>query len=160
MLAEPLTGIHLDAPPITDEPVAEIPQKTGPTRAQIEQLESHLLELPQVDIAVTHRFAPGLYMREIRVPADTLMTGRVHKAEHVSVMVSGCMTTLVDGEMRRIEGYHPFIAPPGTKRVGYTHTEMVWLTVHHNPENLRDIAAIEAMLCEPLQAVQALEDAQ
>jgi hypothetical protein len=142
------------------QPLQEVPSTAlAPTRAQIEELERHMLRLPQADIKVVHRFAPGLYMREITVPADCYMTGRVHKFEHVSVMVSGEMDTLVDGRMQRVSGYHPFIAPAGTKRVGHTLTEVVWLTVHLNPDELRDITAIEAMLCEPVQAVPALEAA-
>lgn len=161
MLAEPLIrdtapGVHFQP----GDPIAEIQMPVArPSRDHIERLESHLLGLPQVDIETTHRFAPGLYCREIRVPAGTLMTGRVHRFEHVSVMVSGEMTTLVDGEMRRIAGYHPFIAPAGTKRVGYTHTEVVWLTVHLNPDELRDIEQIESLLCEPMAALHVEEAA-
>ena len=120
-----------------------------PSLKDIERLEDLMLEMPQVPIPVVHRFAPGLYIREITVPADTLMTGRVHRHEHFSAMVSGEMSTLVEGSIQRIEGYHPFIAAPGTKRVGYVHSPVVWLTCHHNPDNLRDIEQIEALLCEP-----------
>jgi hypothetical protein len=134
------------------KPRADVAALLRPSRAQIEQLEDAMLEHPQVFIPVVHRFAPGLYIREITVPADTVMTGRVHRHEHFSAMVSGEMSTLVDGNIQRISGYRPFIAPPGTKRVGYTHTPVVWLTCHHNPKNLRDIEQIEAMLCEPLRA--------
>lgn len=137
-----------DSPVVADKPT---------TRQQIERLEGHLLAWPQVEIPAQHKFAPGLYFREIRIPAGTLMTGRVHRFEHVSVMVSGEMTTLVDGEMRRIAGYHPFIAPAGTKRVGYAHTEVIWVTVHLNADELRDIAEIESVLCEPM-AVLAHEE--
>lgn len=154
----PTHGIDPDAANVQTAP-AELVAPQATSRAQIERLEAHLLDLPQVSIPATHRFAPGLYMREIRIPADTLMTGRVHRFEHVSVMVSGEMTTLVDGAMKRIAGYQPFIAPAGTKRVGYTHTEVVWLTVHLNPDELRDIAEIEAMLCEPMAAIEHKEPA-
>jgi hypothetical protein len=159
MLSEPQVRIDVDLTQASGQPIAEQQPQHGPTRLQIEHLESHLIGLPQTEIPATHRFAPGLYMREIRVPAGTLMTGRVHRFEHVSVMVSGAMTTLVDGEMKRIEGYHPFIAPAGTKRVGYTHTEVVWLTVHLNPDELRDIEQIEATLCEPMNILPGQEAA-
>lgn len=153
----PTHGVEHDA--ATAAATAELAAPQTTSRTQIERLEAHLIDLPQVEIPATHRFAPGLYMREIRIPADTLMTGRVHRFEHVSVMVSGDMTTLIDGEMKRVEGYHPFIAPAGTKRVGYTHTEVVWLTVHLNPDELRDITEIEAMLCEPMAVIEHKEPA-
>lgn len=131
-----------------------------PSRAKIEALEGFMLDQPQVEIPVVHRFAPGLYIREITIPADTLMTGRVHKFEHFSAMVSGEMSTLIDGTIKRVSGYQPFIAPAGTKRVGYTHTPVVWVTCHHNPENLRDIEQIEAMLCEPMNKRITQEETQ
>ena len=124
--------------------------KPNPTRQQIESLERHLFQLPQVDVPVVHRFAPGLYMREIRIPADTLMTGRVHRFEHVSIMVQGDMTLLTDEGMQRVTGYQPFIAPAGTKRVGYAHAETVWVTVHRNPDEIRDPEALVDLLTEPL----------
>lgn len=159
-LESPVLELHENtAHPIATTQTFHLDGFAGPTREQIEALEREMFKHPQADIPVVHRFAKGLYMREIRVPADCLMTGRVHKAEHVSVMVSGEMDTLVDGEIKRISGYHPFIAPAGTKRVGYTHSEMVWLTVHLNPNELRDPAELEAMLCEPVQ-VLALEGAR
>jgi len=131
------------------KPRAGVAALLRPSRDQIDLLEDLMLEQPQVDVPVVHRFAPGLYIREITVPADTLMTGRVHRHEHFSAMVSGEMSTLVNGSIQRIEGYHPFIAAPGTKRVGYVHSPVVWLTCHHNPDNLCDVEQIEALLCEP-----------
>ncbi len=130
----------------------------APTRTEIEALEDHLVEMPQVEIPVVHRFAEGLYAREIVIPADTLMTGKVHKHEHVSIMVSGDMTVLAEDGMKRITGYHVFVSPPGTKRVGYAHAETVWLTVHTNPDNLREPEAVEAMLVEDWRHAPALAD--
>ena len=132
-------------------PRVDVAALLRPSREQIERLEDEMLELPQVDIPVVHRFAPSLYIREITVPAGVVMTGRVHRFEHFSAMVSGEMSTLVGERIERIKGYRPFIAAAGTKRVGYTHTPVVWVTCHHNPGNLRDIEQIEAMLCEPMR---------
>ena len=62
-----------------------------PSRQQIDTLEAVLLQLPQIDIPVQHRFAEeeGLYAREIVITKGALMTGRVHKHQHVSIMISG-----------------------------------------------------------------------
>lgn len=148
MLAELDPGIQ--------DAVAE-PQ--APTRTQIEALEQHLVELPQVEIPVVHRFAAGLYAREITIPVDTVMTGKVHRAEHVSIMLSGDMTVLTEEGMRRITGPHVFISPPGTKRVGYAHAETRWVTVHTNPDDTTDIELIESRLVEPWSIAAVLERA-
>ncbi len=87
-------------------------------------------------------------MREITIPADTLMTGKVHKFEHVSIMLSGLMTVLTETGIRTVEGPQVFISPAGTKRVGYAHTEVRWVTVHLNEDELRDVELIEQHLVE------------
>jgi hypothetical protein len=130
-----------------------------PTRAQIERLEEYLVQHPQVEIPAVHRFAAGLYCREITIPADTLMTGKVHRAEHVSIMLSGDMTVLTEEGMRRVQGPQVFISPAGTKRVGYAHSEVRWVTVHVNADDGTDVAAIEARLVEPWNLNFVLEAA-
>lgn len=120
------------------------------TRQSIEVIEAELLRHPQVSIPVRHRFSDGMYAREITIPAGTLMTGRVHKHEHLSVMISGDMTVMTPDGMRRISGYNLMVAPPGTKRIGYAHQETVWLTVHRT--EVVDPVGIEEILCEPMAA--------
>lgn len=127
----------------------------APGRAQIDAFEAHMAQMPQIDIPVQHRFAPqqSLYAREIVIPKDTLMTGRVHKHQHVSVMIRGDMTVLTDKGMERISGYHCWVCEPGTKRVGYAHEETVWLTVHHTEHT--EPEGIEDVLCEPMHVKPA-----
>lgn len=128
---------------------------TTPDRGQIDALEAHMVKMPQIDIPVRHRFAEqeGLYAREIVIPKGALMTGRVHKHQHVSVMIRGDMTVLTEQGMQRVRGYHCWVCEPGTKRVGYAHEETVWLTVHHTehmtPEGIEDV------LCEPMHVKPA-----
>lgn len=119
-----------------------------PSRLQIERLEGHLAAMPQVEIPPVHRFADGLYAREITIPADTLMTGKVHLHEHVSIMLSGDMTVLTEGGIKRVQGPQVFISPAGTKRVGYAHSETRWVTVHVNADNGQDVGQIETRLVE------------
>ncbi len=130
-----------------------------PTRVRIERLEEHLVQHPQVEIPAVHRFAAGMYCREITIPADTLMTGKVHRAEHVSIMLSGDMTVLTEEGMRRVQGPQVFISPAGTKRVGYAHSEVRWVTVHLNADDGTDVALIESRLVEPWSVQSVLEAA-
>jgi hypothetical protein len=141
-----------------DAPAGAI-QHPAPTRAQIERLEQHLVQHEQVAIEAVHRFAAGMYAREITIPADTLMTGKVHRAEHVSIMLSGVMDVLTETGMRRVVGPEVFISPSGTKRVGYAHTEVRWITVHLNPDDGTDIELIESRLVEPWSVQAVLERA-
>lgn len=98
---------------------------------KVKRFEAHLAQLPQrLDVITEHVFAPGLCMRRMVLPAGTVATGAAHKFEHLSIMVSGDITVLTDEGPKRLSGYHEWASPPGVKRVGITHADTVWLTVH------------------------------
>lgn len=125
-----------------------------PSRKTVERLEAHLLQIPEVEIPTEHRFAPGVYIRQITIPAGVACTGAASKSEHFSVMVRGKMRVLADGAMRDLEGYHEWIAPAGVKRVGVALEETVWFTVHANPDDERDLNVLEARYFEQADMLQ------
>lgn len=138
---------------------SEVQPPIGITREQVERLEGLMLAHPDakpVEIPVEHRFATGLYAREIAIPAGTLMTGKVHRADHVSIILSGEMNVLTETGMRHVIGPEVYISPAGTKRVGIALTDVRWITVHVNPDDSRDIELIEARVAEPWTPEMAL----
>ena len=88
-----------------------------------------------------HEFAQGLYVREIRVPATVLLTGKIHKNSHAFFLQEGDISVLMDGGWKRIKAPAHFITPAGTKRAVYHHSDTVVVTVHATDET--DIAKIE-----------------
>ena len=102
--------------------------------ANIERMESEMLEHAQVDIPVTHRFINGMYAREIIIPADTLLTGRVHKNPYVDIMLSGDIEVATPDGIRRLQGTHILEGLPGRKRAGYAYQDTRWITVHRTNE--------------------------
>lgn len=119
-----------------------------PTREQIVRLEDQLRAMPQVEIITTHHFANGLYAREIFIPAGTLLTGKVHKTEHFNIVSLGDITVWTEHGMRRVQAPFSMVSKPGTKRVGYAHTDTVWTTIHATNET--DLDKLEAELIEPM----------
>jgi hypothetical protein len=119
-----------------------------PTRAQIERLEAEMLKHNQLPIAPMHYFAVGLYAREITIPAGTLLTGKVHKAEHFNIISQGRIVVWTEDGMREIAAPSLIISRPGTKRVGLALETTVWTTIHANPDNVRDPEALEQSLVE------------
>ena len=126
----------------------------SPSRKSVERLEAHLLQFPEVEIETEHRFVPGLYIRQITIPAGVTCTGAPCRFQHFSVMVRGKIHTLVDGSMRVIEGYHEWIAPAGVKRVGLALEETVWFCVYPNPDDERDLNVLEARIFEQAEMLQ------
>jgi hypothetical protein len=116
-----------------------------PTMAQILELERQILSGPQAETPTTHHFAPGLYARQMIIPAGTVLTGAVHKTEHLAIFV-GDITVWTEGGMKRLTGHHTIVSKPGAKRVGYAHAD-TWCTGFF-PTDETDISKLEAMLCE------------
>lgn len=128
-----------------------------PSRAQIDRLEACVLEAEQQGHAVRiddwHTFADGLVARTILIPAGTVLTGAVHKAEHLNVC-HGDISVWTEQGMRRLTGYHVLSSLPGAKRVGLAFADTWWTTIHLNPDNKRDIAELEDALVEDAHRLQ------
>lgn len=103
-------------------------------RQKIEALEAEWAQLPQVEIPVVHRYSGGIYAREIIIPADTFLTGRIYKDDHFDVMVYGDITVTGDEGRKRLTGFHIFPGKQGKKRAGYAHSETKWITFCASPE--------------------------
>ena len=121
----------------------------APSRAQIQSLEAHLAQMPQLEITTRHHFAKGLYAREIVIPAGTILTGKVHAEEHLNIVSKGRIAVWTEDGMREVSAPFTMVSRPGTKRVGLAIEETVWTTIHANPTDDTDLALLEAKLIEP-----------
>ena len=75
-------------------------------RAKIDRLEALMRSEPQVEIEPVHYFAHGLYAREITIKAGTLLTGKVHRTEHLNIVSKGRIAVSISVE-RRSAGHVP-----------------------------------------------------
>ena len=103
--------------------------------------------MPPVELPVKHYHAAGLYARELLIPAGVVLTGKVHKAEHFSMLMQGEIFVWTEQGMQRLKAPHILHCLPGTKRVGYAITDTRWVTVHATDKT--DVAELEAELVEP-----------
>lgn len=91
-----------------------------------------------------HSFAPGIYVREIRIPAGTWITGKIHKHSHPNFLMSGTVDVFTESNgTERLVGPMVMISPAGTKRALYAVTDLHWCTVHFNPSNTEDLKKLE-----------------
>jgi hypothetical protein len=107
-------------------------------------LEGHLLNMPQVECPVTHRFGPGIYMREIFIPKGAIILGHSQNFEQVNVLLQGHMTFFGENEERK-EATAPatFVGPPGRK-LAYAHEDSKFMNIYATEET--DITKLEAAL--------------
>lgn len=118
-----------------------------PMRERVERLQAMMEGFPQADCPVRHVFAPGIYLREMLVPADVYACGAVHKTEHITIVVGHCWLTTDDG-LQEFMGYNSFVSKPGIKRAIYAVQPTMVTTVHLNPTNERDLDKLTPMLVE------------
>lgn len=116
-------------------------------RAKILHLESVLMALPdeyKTEFELRHHFAPGTYAREIIIPKGCLLVGKIHKTEHLCIVSKGSISILTEAGVQMVNGPCTFVSPPGVKRVGFTHEDTIWTTIHATDE--RDIQKLEDQL--------------
>lgn len=124
----------------------------APSRAQITRLQERMVASGQgvsLDAGLRHLFAPGMYGRELAIPAGMVVVGKVHRHQHFTFLLSGEATINTDRGMERITGPHVWVSQEGAKRALATHTDCVFFTVHLNPDDTQDLAVIEARTIEP-----------
>jgi hypothetical protein len=120
-----------------------------PTLAEIRSLESAMRAAPtgHVEIPVQHHFAPGVYCREITIPAGVCIVGKLHRTQHLISLQAGEVTIYTDRGMERIVGPRTWTTYPGTKRAIFAHTDATLMTIHVTDET--DVDVIESQIIEP-----------
>ena len=106
------------------------PTSSQELRHRIETYEERLKREPQVEIPVTQYFCNGVYLREITIPAGTLLTGKIPTDERLNIVLSGSCEVVTQDGVKIVEGPAVFKSPPGGKRAGRCLTECTWLTAH------------------------------
>lgn len=96
------------------------------------------------ELPVTDTVCNGIYYRELFIPADVALTGKVHREKHLCMLLSGDISVLTDDGMKRIQAPYTFVSEPEMKRAGYAHTDCIFATVHQT--ELTDIQQIEEAL--------------
>lgn len=81
---------------------------------------------------IKNHFTPGMYIREIFMPAGTVVTSRIHKCRHPFVVLKGrCAVYMGSKEgWQEVSAPHFGITEPGTRRLLFILEDSVWMTFH------------------------------
>lgn len=112
-------------------------------RDKVSLLEAEMLKQEQIVCPLKHYYSPGVYARELTIPAGTLLTGRIHKYAQLNILSGGEIDVLTHEGMKRVKAPFTIVSPPGTKRIAYAHTECVWTTILHTNEIDPDLIEAE-----------------
>ena len=98
--------------------------------AIVDEVESMIAQGDLIDCPLRHFFTPGLYCREIFMPAGTMLTSKIHKTEHPFVVSMGRLSVIKEEGNQLIEAPFTGVTYPGTRRVLYIHEDTIWTTFH------------------------------
>jgi hypothetical protein len=102
-------------------------------------VEAALAKEVQLNLPVTHRFTPGLYIREIFMPAsvppiETVVTSRIHLTEHPFTISKGRLKVWQEESgWVTLEAPYTGITKAGTRRILIILEDTIWTTYHLNP---------------------------
>lgn len=137
-----------------DQPIAlasHRPVEIPVSRQKIIQFEQAMGTLKDVQFGdqercpLKHRFADGIYVRDIFFPKGMLVVGKIHRHAHPNFLMSGEVTVVSEAHgKQRFKAPHSWVSEPGTKRIIYAHEDSLWITVHATDET--DLVKIEEEL--------------
>lgn len=123
---------------------SELVAEAAPTREQIVRLQEAMLPHQTEQPEPTHFFAPGMYLRELTVPAGMLLVGKTHLHAHFLVVTKGRAEVISEFGRTVVEPGHISVSHAGVKRVVLALEDTQFITVHLNPSDTEDLTIIEA----------------
>ena len=122
-------------------------------RGIISSFASKLQTVPGITLGdnkycpLKHTFSNGIYVREIHMPTGTVCVGKIHRHDHPNFIMKGRVTVVTEeGGIEELIAPMSIISPAGTQRAVYVHEDTIWITVHHNPDNITDLEKLEEFI--------------
>jgi quercetin dioxygenase-like cupin family protein len=130
----------------------------------VNRLAAAMVDMPQLDIPAVHHFGPGIYMREVTIPAGSLVIGHHHRHPHLCILMQGTLRLLDgSGEWRTITAPLIFTAPAGRKVglavEGDVVFQNVFATDETDVEKIEDEIVDKAVFVDGIAEIRALEAA-
>jgi len=117
-----------------------------------EQIEARFLSEPQLHVPLLHMFAPGVYVRTVRMPKGSYILGHEHTTKHFNFVLSGSATVKIGNETKLMVAPFIFTSEAGVRKELLIHEDMVWATVH--PTDETDLEVLEKQLIVPTNAAR------
>lgn len=107
-------------------------------REKIVNLQDVMLDMPESATGeeadklcpLTHHFAPGVYAREIFLPAGVTVVGKLHKHAHLNIISKGSVLVSTEKGNEQFDAPFTFTSYAGTKRAVHALEDTIWTTIH------------------------------
>ena len=90
-----------------------------------------------------HTFADGIYIRQMDMKADSMVVGAIHNHLHAWFLLTGKLAVITEDSVEEFIAPCYVLATPGSKRVIYAIEESIFVNIHKNPNNIKDIKKLE-----------------
>ena len=113
---------------------------------KVDSLLAQVQVMPQVECPEKNFFGLNVYIKQVTMPAGSVIIGKSHKIEHICNMISGRMI-LVDsnGDKKELVAPMTFVAPKGRK-VAYIVETVVFQNIFSTNET--DLDKLENMIVD------------
>jgi len=92
---------------------------------------------------IKHTFADGVYIRQMDMKKDTVVVGAIHKHLHVWFLLIGDVTIATEDTTEDYIAPCYIVSTPGVKRVIYSNEDSIFVNIHKNPTNTKDLDKLE-----------------
>lgn len=117
-----------------------------PKDLEIAQIASIFSFFPQAEMPVNNMFAPGVYMREIFMPAGSFVIGKKHKTKHFNIVMKGSAKVMCGEGVFDVQAPYVFVSDAGVQKLLYITENTTWLTIHPTEET--NVEVLEEQLAE------------
>lgn len=95
------------------------------------------------EIPIKHLFADQIYIRQMEMKQGQVVVGAIHNHLHAWFLMKG--RVLINNNGEKVEHIAPCytVSQPGSKRFIYALEDSVFVNVHKNPSNTKDIEKLE-----------------
>jgi len=95
------------------------------------------------EIPIKHQFADGIYIRQMSMSKGQVVIGAIHNHLHAWFLMTG--RVLINDNGEKIEYIAPCytVSKPGARRAIYALEDSIFVNVHKNPTNEKDIKKLE-----------------
>ena len=91
-----------------------------------------------------HTFADGIYIRQMDMKAGSMVVGAIHNHLHVWFLLTGRLAVATEDSIEEFLAPCYVLATPGSKRVIYATEDSIFINIHKNPDNIKDINELES----------------
>ena len=94
---------------------------------------------PRVTLDAEHYFIEGVYVRSLFIPAGTVLVGKIHNKETISILTKGTLQVTNGDAIKVVTAGHIVVEQPGVKRAGYALTDCIFVNIFKDEEGLKDM---------------------